>query len=98
MIIDHIWSPVSSSKLPSTKRILTNWSEPWWKVTEMIRGLEHMAILRDLCSFTLKMRLRREFYCSLSYLAGGCREEETDSLGGHRLKMGEIGKFHPGKF
>jgi len=44
------------------------------------------------------MRLRREFYCYLSYLAGGYREEEIESLGGHSEKMGETGKFHSGKF
>lgn len=36
------------------------------------------------------MRLRREFYCCLSYVAGGCREEETDSLGGHSGRNRQI--------
>lgn len=63
----------------------------------MIRGLEHVAY-RDLCLFTLKVGLRTEFYCCVSYLAGGYRGEETESLGGHSEKMGETGKLHPGRF
>lgn len=43
MIIDHIWSNVSSFKLPSPRKILTNWSERRWRLAKMIRGLEHVA-------------------------------------------------------
>ncbi|KAK4824029.1 hypothetical protein QYF61_009620 [Mycteria americana] len=37
------YRPHLEFKIPSTSKILTNWSEPQWRVTEMIRGLEHMA-------------------------------------------------------